>query len=157
MPYANPQIRRSPCFFSHWIYRKPKRLKLLTCIIAYVTLLSLRQVGANYERETRLRKASSWKAVLSWISAPVQYLPQDKPFFAVWNAPSFRCGHKYGLPMDLHKFGIVDNEFELFHGQTINLFYESRLGLYPRYLPNKTAKYGGIPQVRLQHIWFLNH
>ncbi|XP_064602742.1 uncharacterized protein LOC135468417 [Liolophura sinensis] len=147
MSSYNPQTHSACCFFSHKIYRKPKRLKLLCCIIAYVILLSLRQVGGNYEREPRLRTTSSWKAILSWISAPVQYLPQDKPFFTVWNVPSFRCGHKYGLPMDLDKFGIVDNEFELFHGQTINLFYESRLGLYPRYLSNRRAKYGGIPQL----------
>ncbi|XP_064599607.1 hyaluronidase-like [Liolophura sinensis] len=93
---------------------------------------------------------SEWKKLLPQYDPPIwpeNKAKPNKPFFVVWNAPTFRCGRRFGMPMNLDDFGIVANDMELFHGDVINLFYESRLGLYPKMLKNGRSFNGGIPQL----------
>ncbi|XP_062272049.1 hyaluronidase-1 isoform X3 [Scomber scombrus] len=68
------------------------------------------------------------------------------PFFSVWNAPSANCLSKYGVDLDLGTFSIVQNQNQIFMGEKITIFYESRLGLYPRYSRQGVAINGGVPQ-----------
>ncbi|XP_035829671.1 hyaluronidase B [Aplysia californica] len=67
----------------------------------------------------------------------------DKPFFVVWNHPSFGC-ENHGVHLGFENWGIVDNSKDRFTGEQISIFY--RLGLWP-YYSGTNAVNGGIPQL----------
>lgn len=126
------------------------RLFRVSCVAVQLLYLDCVTCYHNLNREPRLRQMSEWKKLLPQYDPPIW--PENKarpakPFFVVWNAPTFRCGRRFGMPMNLDNFGIAANDMELFHGDVINLFYESRLGLYPKMLKNGRSFNGGIPQV----------
>ncbi|XP_076740234.1 hyaluronidase-1 isoform X2 [Maylandia zebra] len=68
------------------------------------------------------------------------------PFLTVWNAPTAKCLSQYGVNLDLGMFNIVHNQNQTFMGQNITIFYDDKLGLYPRYSPQGEAINGGVPQ-----------
>ncbi|XP_060892117.1 hyaluronidase PH-20-like [Labrus mixtus] len=67
------------------------------------------------------------------------------PFVAIWNAPTDKCQHLH-IPLDTAAFKAVTKP-NLVPGQFLTIFYEERLGLYPK-VDNKGDKIcnGGIPQ-----------
>ncbi|KAK3087784.1 hypothetical protein FSP39_010534 [Pinctada imbricata] len=67
-------------------------------------------------------------------------------FDIIWNVPSHRCLSEYGIDLNLSKYDIISNKEEEFEGQKINIFYETKPGLYPKFLANGTEVNGGIPQ-----------
>lgn len=67
------------------------------------------------------------------------------PFLTVWNAPTAQCHSHYGVDLDLSVFSIVQNQDQSFMGGNITIFYEDKLGLYPRYSQGE-AVHGGVPQ-----------
>ncbi|XP_036389421.1 hyaluronidase-1 [Megalops cyprinoides] len=68
------------------------------------------------------------------------------PFLTVWNAPTEPCMSKHGVDLDLSVFDIVLNQNQTFMGRNITIFYESKLGRYPRYAAGGEAVNGGVPQ-----------
>ncbi|XP_074861511.1 hyaluronidase-1 isoform X2 [Carettochelys insculpta] len=70
----------------------------------------------------------------------------DRPFIAVWNAPSQQCRTKYDVALDLGVFDVVLNHNQSFLGQEISLFYSNTLGLYPHYDAAGRPAHGGVPQ-----------
>ncbi|XP_026162450.1 hyaluronidase-4-like [Mastacembelus armatus] len=68
------------------------------------------------------------------------------PFIIVWNAPTANCLTQYGVDLDLKMFNIVHNQNQTFTGENITIFYEDKLGLYPRYSNQGVAINGGVPQ-----------
>uniref|UniRef100_A0A3B4BCL3 Hyaluronidase n=1 Tax=Periophthalmus magnuspinnatus TaxID=409849 RepID=A0A3B4BCL3_9GOBI len=61
------------------------------------------------------------------------------PFISIWNAPMDKCS----LPPDMASFQNVTSPKD--PGQFLTLFYDSKLGLYPKY--NHMQEYcGGLPQ-----------
>ncbi|KAF7249757.1 Hyaluronidase-1 [Varanus komodoensis] len=79
----------------------------------------------------------------------------DRPFVAIWNAPSEECEEKYNVSLDLETFYVISNQKETFMGKDITLFYGNRLGYYPHYTEDGTAVHGGIPQNASlkEHLW----
>ncbi|XP_030633556.1 hyaluronidase-1 [Chanos chanos] len=77
------------------------------------------------------------------------------PFLTVWNAPTERCGSRYGVDLDLSVFDIVYNQNQTFMGDNMTIFYSDRLGLYPHYTAQGQAVHGGVPQNASlrQHLW----
>lgn len=67
------------------------------------------------------------------------------PFVAIWNAPITQC-RKYEIPVDLASFQAVTTPSPV-PDQFLIIFYEHRLGLYPK-IDTETGKSyeGGIPQ-----------
>ncbi|KAF6717716.1 Hyaluronidase PH-20 [Oryzias melastigma] len=69
----------------------------------------------------------------------------DHPFVAIWNAPTDRC-QQLEIPLDTAAFQAVTTPANR-PGQFLTLFYEDRLGLYPKVDTIKRKIYkGGIPQ-----------
>lgn len=69
----------------------------------------------------------------------------DHPFVAIWNAPISKC-QKHEIPLDLAAFLAVTTT-ALVPDQFLILFYEDRLGLYPKVDVRTQKSYrGGIPQ-----------
>nr|XP_015814463.2 hyaluronidase-1 [Nothobranchius furzeri]XP_015814464.2 hyaluronidase-1 [Nothobranchius furzeri] len=68
------------------------------------------------------------------------------PFLTVWNAPTESCFRLYGVDLDLGMFSIIQNQNQTFMGGNITIFYSDKLGLYPRYMDQKVAVNGGVPQ-----------
>ncbi|XP_057693545.1 hyaluronidase PH-20-like [Corythoichthys intestinalis] len=69
----------------------------------------------------------------------------NHPFVAVWNAPTKRC-QRLDIPLDTEAFQAVTTP-ALVPGQFLTIFYESRLGLYPKIDPaRRTRRAGGVPQ-----------
>ncbi|XP_044205493.1 hyaluronidase-1-like [Thunnus albacares] len=79
---------------------------------------------------------------LQEAASPISKLP----FFSVWNAPSAHCLSKYGVDLNLGTFSIIQNQNQIFMGEKITLFYENKLGLYPKYNSQGVAINGGVPQ-----------
>lgn len=72
-------------------------------------------------------------------------LIHDHPFVAIWNAPTDQC-RKLHIPLDTAAFQAVTTPSAV-SGQFLTIFYENRLGLYPRVNMAKRKTYrGGVPQ-----------
>ncbi|KAL2103869.1 hypothetical protein ACEWY4_000737 [Coilia grayii] len=68
-------------------------------------------------------------------------------FPVVWNMPTRRCQHLYGVSLPLEQYGITHNHKTHFLGSEISLFYQQRLGLYPYLTHSGSLINGGIPQL----------
>ncbi|XP_041954836.1 hyaluronidase-3 isoform X1 [Alosa sapidissima] len=68
-------------------------------------------------------------------------------FPVIWNMPTRRCQHRYGVSLPLEKYGIIHNPKEHFWGPEVSLFYQQRLGLYPYLTHTGSPVNGGIPQL----------
>lgn len=73
-------------------------------------------------------------------------LAGGQPFAVVWNIPTGRCQHRFGVGLPLADYGIVENRGGHFAGQNITIFYKNKFGLYPYISPGGVAHNGGIPQ-----------
>ncbi|XP_059191749.1 hyaluronidase-5-like [Centropristis striata] len=72
-------------------------------------------------------------------------LIHDHPFVAIWNAPTKQCQQLH-IPLDTGAFQAVTTP-SLVPGQFLTIFYEDRLGLYPKANALKHKRYrGGVPQ-----------
>nr|XP_020449156.1 hyaluronidase PH-20-like [Monopterus albus] len=72
-------------------------------------------------------------------------LIHDHPFVAIWNAPTDRCQQLH-IPLDTAAFQAVTTP-KATSGQFLTIFYEDRLGLYPKVDIIKRKRYkGGVPQ-----------
>ncbi|XP_067446965.1 hyaluronidase-5-like [Thunnus thynnus] len=72
-------------------------------------------------------------------------LIHDHPFVAIWNAPTDVC-QQLDIPLDTAAFQAVTTPGAV-HGQFLTIFYEDRLGLYPKVNNAKHKRYnGGVPQ-----------
>ncbi|XP_062397074.1 hyaluronidase-3 [Sardina pilchardus] len=68
-------------------------------------------------------------------------------FPVIWNMPTRRCQHRYGVSLPLERYGITHNPKEHFWGTEVSLFYQQRLGLYPYLTRTGAPVNGGIPQL----------
>ncbi|XP_077374230.1 hyaluronidase PH-20-like [Festucalex cinctus] len=67
------------------------------------------------------------------------------PFFAIWNGRTEQC-QRLDIPLDTAAFQAVTTPASV-PGQFMTIFYENRLGLYPKIDPaRRTRREGGIPQ-----------
>lgn len=69
-------------------------------------------------------------------------------FTLVWNVPSQPCSQKFGIDLNIGKYGIQFNKDQNFMGEVVSLFYN--LGTFPRFAPsspNPVPVNGGIPQL----------
>uniref|UniRef100_A0A4W6BIU8 Hyaluronidase n=2 Tax=Lates calcarifer TaxID=8187 RepID=A0A4W6BIU8_LATCA len=83
----------------------------------------------------------------SILALPVTEPPliHDHPFVAVWNAPTDQC-QRLEIPLDTAAFQAVTTPAAV-PGQFLTIFYENRLGLYPKVDTVKHKIYrGGVPQ-----------
>uniref|UniRef100_UPI0037E72083 hyaluronidase PH-20-like isoform X1 n=2 Tax=Semicossyphus pulcher TaxID=241346 RepID=UPI0037E72083 len=72
-------------------------------------------------------------------------LIQRHPFVAIWNAPTDKCRQLH-IPLDTAAFQAVTTP-KIVPGQFLTIFYEERLGLYPKVDTAKHKIYrGGVPQ-----------
>ncbi|XP_070687201.1 hyaluronidase PH-20-like [Pempheris klunzingeri] len=72
-------------------------------------------------------------------------LIHNHPFVAIWNAPTDYC-QKLDIPLDTAAFQAVTTPAAV-PGQFLNIFYEDRLGLYPKVDITARKRYrGGVPQ-----------
>ncbi|XP_062977157.1 hyaluronidase-3 [Elgaria multicarinata webbii] len=71
---------------------------------------------------------------------------QHEPFVVVWNMPTARCQERFGIPLPLGVYGIVENKGNAFRGQNMTIFYKNKFGLYPYISPEGEWHNGGIPQ-----------
>uniref|UniRef100_A0A8D0DD85 Hyaluronidase n=1 Tax=Sander lucioperca TaxID=283035 RepID=A0A8D0DD85_SANLU len=72
-------------------------------------------------------------------------LIRDYPFVAIWNAPTDQC-QQLDIPLDTAAFQAVTTPAAV-PGQFLTLFYEDRLGFYPKVDTAKRKRYrGGVPQ-----------
>ncbi|XP_010740499.2 hyaluronidase-4 [Larimichthys crocea] len=69
-------------------------------------------------------------------------LIQDHPFVVIWNAPITHC-QQLEIPLDFAAFKAVSTPAAV-PDQFVTMFYENRLGLYPKF-DNDTHN-GGVPQ-----------
>lgn len=77
---------------------------------------------------------------------------EDRPFVAIWNAPTGGCYVNYSININLRDFDILENPKQTWDGKYVTVFYNAQLGLYP-YFTNEqgTNSYnGGMPQVNKQ-------
>ncbi|KAM6325256.1 hyaluronidase-3 [Podargus strigoides] len=68
------------------------------------------------------------------------------PFAVVWNVPTGRCQHRFGIGLPLSDYGIIENRDGRFAGQNITIFYKNKFGLYPYLSRQGIPHNGGIPQ-----------
>ncbi|XP_077425739.1 hyaluronidase PH-20 [Vanacampus margaritifer] len=69
----------------------------------------------------------------------------EHPFVAVWNGRTEQC-QRLDIPLDTAAFQAVTTPASV-PGQFLTIFYENRLGLYPKIDPaRRTRREGGIPQ-----------
>ncbi|XP_071611879.1 uncharacterized protein [Heliangelus exortis] len=73
-------------------------------------------------------------------------LAGGQPFAVVWNIPTSRCQHRFGVELPLGDYGIVENQDGHFVGQNITIFYKNKFGLYPYLTRQGIPLNGGIPQ-----------
>ncbi|XP_077600905.1 hyaluronidase PH-20-like [Stigmatopora nigra] len=67
------------------------------------------------------------------------------PFITVWNAPTTTC-QRLDIPLDTEAFQAVTTPAAV-PGQFLTIFYESRLGFYPKIDPvRRICRAGGVPQ-----------
>ncbi|XP_019637333.1 PREDICTED: hyaluronidase-1-like [Branchiostoma belcheri] len=71
----------------------------------------------------------------------------SRPFLAVWNVPSEKCGSEFGVDLSLDSYNIVSNPGQEWNGTYMTIFYSQQMGLYPYYNDNNLPINGGIPQV----------
>ncbi|XP_078372681.1 hyaluronidase-1-like isoform X1 [Oculina patagonica] len=74
---------------------------------------------------------------------------EDRPFVAIWNAPTGGCYVNYSININLRDFDILENPKQTWDGKYVTVFYNAQLGLYP-YFTNEqgTNSYnGGMPQL----------
>ncbi|XP_075715521.1 hyaluronidase-4 [Rhinoderma darwinii] len=71
---------------------------------------------------------------------------KNRPFIAIWNAPTQQCKARYKIDLDLSVFDIVANPNETLSGQNVTIFYHTHLGYYPYVTDDKQSVYGGVPQ-----------
>ncbi|XP_062466612.1 hyaluronidase-3-like isoform X1 [Pezoporus occidentalis] len=69
-----------------------------------------------------------------------------QPFVVVWNVPTSRCQHHFGVELPLGNYGIVENQDGHFAGQNMTIFYKDKFGLYPYLSQQGIPHNGGIPQ-----------
>lgn len=74
---------------------------------------------------------------------------ENRPFVAIWNAPTGGCSVNYSININLRDFDILENPMQSWDGEFVTVFYNAQLGLYPYYTnPEGTRSYnGGMPQV----------
>uniref|UniRef100_A0A3B5L453 Hyaluronidase n=1 Tax=Xiphophorus couchianus TaxID=32473 RepID=A0A3B5L453_9TELE len=110
-------------------------------------------VGDSLVNRVKLHSSSSFasSAILT-LSALFLALPptepplvRDHPFVVIWNAPTDQC-KQLEIPLDTAAFQAVTTPSAV-PGQFLTIFYEDRLGLYPKVdiIKHKIYK-GGIPQ-----------
>ncbi|KAM9377088.1 hyaluronidase-1-like [Pholidichthys leucotaenia] len=96
---------------------------------------------------------SSWLVLLVFGSiSSVSVLPPTEPpmipghpFVVLWNAPTHRC-QQLNVPLDTAAFQAVTTPAAV-PGQFLTIFYENRLGLYPKVDSiNQKIYNGGVPQ-----------
>ncbi|XP_063786540.1 hyaluronidase-1-like [Pseudophryne corroboree] len=73
-------------------------------------------------------------------------LLENKPFIAIWNAPTQQCKLRYKIDLDLSVFDIVANKNETLSGQNVTIFYHTHLGYYPYCTDDGQSMHGGVPQ-----------
>nr|XP_004175541.5 hyaluronidase-3 [Taeniopygia guttata]XP_041574697.1 hyaluronidase-3 [Taeniopygia guttata]XP_041574698.1 hyaluronidase-3 [Taeniopygia guttata]XP_041574699.1 hyaluronidase-3 [Taeniopygia guttata] len=73
-------------------------------------------------------------------------LAGGQPFAVVWNVPTGRCQHRFGIGLPLSDYGIVENQGGHFAGQNITIFYKNKFGLYPYLSQHGVPHNGGLPQ-----------
>ncbi|XP_066296344.1 hyaluronidase-1-like [Branchiostoma lanceolatum] len=98
----------------------------------YAVILVLHLVGVHTRHAT--------------VSFGAPPLP-SRPFLAVWNVPSDRCGPDFGVDLNLDSYNIVFNPDLRWNGTYMTIFYSQQMGLYPYYDDNNLPINGGIPQV----------
>ena len=84
---------------------------------------------------------------------------EDRPFVAIWNAPTGGCNVNYSININLKNFDILENPEQTWNGKYVTVFYNAQLGLYP-YFTNEegTNSYnGGMPQVYITHRCNASH
>ncbi|KAG9472274.1 hypothetical protein GDO78_020502 [Eleutherodactylus coqui] len=86
------------------------------------------------------------------LSSPAMEKPttrpiySQRPFVAIWNAPTQECQPRHDVPFDLRLFDFHASPNEGFVDQRLTIFYKERLGYYPYYSKNNVPFYGGVPQ-----------
>ncbi|KAF7215134.1 hyaluronidase PH-20 isoform X2 [Nothobranchius furzeri] len=86
-------------------------------------------------------------SIISVLALPPTEPPliHGHPFVAIWNAPTDQC-KKLEIPLDTAAFQAVTTPTPV-TGQFLSIFYEDRLGLYPKIDSIKHKIYkGGVPQ-----------
>ncbi|XP_069812200.1 hyaluronidase-1-like [Dendropsophus ebraccatus] len=73
-------------------------------------------------------------------------LLKNRPFIAIWNAPTQQCKQRYKIDLDLSVFDIVANSNETLSGQNVTIFYHTHLGYYPYVTDDGESVHGGVPQ-----------
>ena len=86
----------------------------------------------------------------SYICKCEDFPVEDRPFVAIWNAPTGGCSVNYSININLRDFDILENPMQTWDGKYVTVFYNAQLGLYPYFTnPEGTSSYnGGVPQVR---------
>ena len=86
----------------------------------------------------------------SYICKCEDFPVEDRPFVAIWNAPTGGCSVNYSININLRDFDILENPMQTWDGKYVTVFYNAQLGLYPYFTnPEGTRSYnGGMPQVR---------
>lgn len=85
----------------------------------------------------------------SYICKCEDFTVEDRPFVAIWNAPTGGCSVNYSININLREFDILENPKQTWDGKYVTVFYNAQLGLYP-YFTNAegTNSYnGGMPQL----------
>ena len=85
----------------------------------------------------------------SYICKCEDFSLKDRPFVAIWNAPTGGCSVNYSININLRDFDILENPKQTWDGKYVTVFYNAQLGLYPYFTdPEGTNSYnGGMPQV----------
>uniref|UniRef100_A0A4D5R8Z9 Hyaluronidase n=1 Tax=Scolopendra viridis TaxID=118503 RepID=A0A4D5R8Z9_SCOVI len=71
----------------------------------------------------------------------------DKSFKIIWNMQTSSCA-KFGVHLDLEKYGIIQNSNGSFYGDRMNIFYD--IGKFP-FINEKGFINGGLPQLGNLH------
>ncbi|KAF7695497.1 hyaluronidase-3 [Silurus meridionalis] len=71
---------------------------------------------------------------------------RNRGFSVVWNMPTSKCKNVFDVSLPLKQYGIIHNAEQRFRGESISLFYERRLGLYPYIDREGFSVNGGVPQ-----------
>lgn len=85
----------------------------------------------------------------SYICKCEDFSLKDRPFVAIWNAPTGGCSVNYSININLRDFDILENPKQTWDGKYVTVFYNAQLGLYPYFTdPEGTNSYnGGMPQL----------
>ena len=116
--------------------------RLLASRVLYLWQLHLVVVGVSFLVDGLGVKES-------YICKCEDFPLEDRPFVAIWNAPTGGCSVNYSININLRDFDILENPKQTWDGKYVTVFYNAQLGLYP-YFTNAegTNSYnGGMPQV----------